>query len=213
MKRILLFSLALLLAGCSLPFFPTQAATPTMEPSPVPTVTLAATGTPVPTATYTPTRTPDPNAGPVTATAIPAETSGSKPETVIIFLTLLGDNGTVGDQIGCGDSLVPVEAAVASYTDPTRAALEALFATGETQLVGFKNGLSLSNLTVSSVTILGKRATVKLSGELLSGGSCDDPRIIEQIKKTVSFHNPGVTEVNVLVNGRKIEELLSLKGK
>lgn len=212
MKRTLSFLSALFLAGCSLPGFLSPQATATVEPTLFPTATLdAATPTRVPTATRT--ATPVAVDGTVTATAIPAETSESRPETVIIFLVLLDDNGAMGDRVGCGDSLVPVEAAVAPYTDATRAALAALLAAGDPQVEGIYNGLVHSNLTVSGVTILGQRATVRLSGELLSGGSCDNPRIIEQIKKTVGFHNPGVTEVSVLVNGRRIEELLSLRGK
>ena len=56
----------------------------------------------------------------------------------------------------------------------------------------------------------GDQVTVNLTGTVMSGGTCDDPRIIEQLKYTAKVA-AGVGSARILVNGSDIEELLSQK--
>lgn len=224
MKRSLPLTLLLLFAlvGCTLPQIPGltgPTATPSLTPSPLATATLPPTWTPVasatPAATWTPSAPTLPAIGGLAllSTPVPAVTDATRTQTVIVFLVKLNDNGASGDRIGCLDSLVPVELAVAPYVDPARAALEALFALRLRDYASLYNGLYLSNLRYLSLSVEGTRAVLRLSGEVLSGGVCDDPRITEQIKRTVRHYNPLVVNVTILVDGRDLSEILSLKGK
>lgn len=53
-------------------------------------------------------------------------------------------------------------------------------------------------------------AIVRLSGTYLLGGVCDDPRFEAQIKETVAQF-PQVKKVQVLINDKPLEEILSEK--
>jgi photosystem II stability/assembly factor-like uncharacterized protein len=129
-----------------------------------------------------------------------------------VYLTLVGDNGQNGDKIGCDDSLVPVEVAVApSGKDQVAVAVDALLGIRARDYEGKYNGLYLSNLQFVKSSATGNRIIVYLSGQVVSGGECDDPRIIGQIRKTVAQF--GFQDITVLVGGRKLEDILSLKGK
>ncbi|MBM3151394.1 MAG: hypothetical protein FJZ96_04195 [Chloroflexi bacterium] len=215
--------LSLLLSACGiLPFGQGATETPTLAPTaivphtPIPAATSQATPTDIalasPTLEATSARMPGLGDAYI-ATPVPAVTDAVNTQTIIIFMVLPGDNGLMGERIGCADSLVPVEVAIPPYIDPIRAALTALFDADIADYPGLFNGLYLSQLAFGSVSLDGTTATVRLTGRLVSGGICDDPRIIAQIKTTVLLQNPLLTEVSVLVDGRILEEILSLQGK
>ena len=220
MNRILpILLIAALLTGCTLPSLPGRAtATPTFTASPLPSPT--ATVTPQATVTRAATFTPFPvgtpalgGLSPLLSTPVPAATDELRTEKVIVFLVKVQDNGVSGPVIGCLDSLVPVEMAVQPFIDPIRAALTALFSIKVRDYVGLFNGLYLSDFTFSSVSIEGTRAVVRLSGQVLSGGVCNDPMIYNQIKQTVLYQNPLLREVTILIGGRDLQDILSLRGK
>jgi len=107
---------------------------------------------------------------------------------------------------------VPVDVDVApSDKDQVQVALEALFGVHVQNFEGKYNGLYLANLQFVKSTVSDKTIVVYLSGQVGSGGECDDPRIIGQIRKTISQF--GFQDITVLVGGRKLEDLLALKGK
>ena len=182
---------------------------PTVAP---PTATTAPAPTAVPpTATSIP-----PTEAPVlpTETAVPP-TATPAPETmtVQVFLIALEDDGQSGRQIGCGDSAVPVQVVVPHTQGVLRAALEALLSIqdryyGES---GLYNALYQSDLRVERVTIEDGEAVVNLSGTLMLGGVCDNPRVEAQLEET-ALQFSTVSRVSVFVNGVPLEGLLSGEG-
>ena len=161
-----------------------------------------AAGSPIPAAT----------SGLPTATLLaPTEAAGAS--SIHIYLIALEDNGQSGDQVGCGDSLIPVEVEIQPTQGVLKAALEALLSVksqyyGES---GLYNALYQSDLQVESVSIDSGKASVYLTGSLKMGGECDTPRIQAQLEKTV-LQFPTVTDAAIFVNGVPLPDVLSLKG-
>ncbi|HLG25211.1 MAG TPA: GerMN domain-containing protein [Candidatus Gracilibacteria bacterium] len=146
------------------------------------------------------------------AKVIPADTAASTSE-IKLFYIALGDEGKSGKKIGCGDSVVAVKKSIAPTAAPLTAALESLLSYkdqtyGET---GLRNFLTSPTLKLESVNFVEGKATVNLSGEFLLGGVCDSPRVEAQLKETV-LQFPTVTEVEIFVDGKKLEDLLSGRG-
>jgi hypothetical protein len=132
---------------------------------------------------------------------------------VDIYLVALGDQGRRGKLIGCDDSLIPVEVSVAPTRAPLRAALEQLFSIEnatweETELY---NALYRSALSLQDVRIENGRAKIRLSGTLRLGGTCDVPRFEEQLSET-ALQFSTVTEVDVWINGKSLDEVLDARG-
>jgi hypothetical protein len=129
---------------------------------------------------------------------------------VNIYLIALEDNGKSGKKIGCGDSVIPVQAQIEPTTAPLRAALEKLFSIksqfyGES---GLYNALYQSNLHVDDAVVANGTATVHLSGSTALGGVCDDPRFGAQITETI-LQFPTVNNAVVFINGQRLEDFLS----
>ena len=131
--------------------------------------------------------------------------------TVKIFLVSLNDNGQTGKKIGCGDSVMGVEKVIGPTPDKITAALNELFAIKDQNYGEYYNALYQSNLKVESATVKNGKATVKLSGKYLLGGTCDDPRFQSQIEETV-LQFPEATDVEVFINGKSLEKIVSGKG-
>lgn len=131
---------------------------------------------------------------------------------VKIYLIAIDDNGTSGKAIGCGDSVIGVDRTVTATAAPLRVAYEQLLSLHDRDYgeSGLMNALYNSNLTIDSVAVANKVATVKLKGTLSSGGTCDDPRIIAQLEQT-ALQFSTVTSVQVYVNNKKIQDALSTK--
>ena len=108
-------------------------------------------------------------------------------ERTRIYLIALEDNGQSGKKVGCGDSVVPVEVAIAPTKAPLRAALEKLLSIKEPYYgqSGLYNALHQSNLRVAEAKILNRQAIVHLAGTQLVSGTCDVPRIVAQLEETV----------------------------
>lgn len=163
---------------------------------------------------------PSPTSPPPTATLVPStstpvpSTATPSQQTVKIFLIALEDNGRTGKQVGCGDSVVPVEITIPPTQDPLRAALEALLSLKDQFYgqSGLYDALYQSNLQVESDSIEGGKAVVHLSGQLLLGGECDNPRVEAQVEETV-LQFPGVSQAEVYVNDQTLQQALSLKGQ
>ncbi len=134
-------------------------------------------------------------------------TSGTTSQ-VKVFLVAVGDEGKTGTKIGCGDSLIAVTKNITPTTQPLSSALKELLAikTRDYGESGLMTALYQSNLTVKEVSILNGKATVKLSGTVASGGVCDDPRIVEQLKATV-MQFPTVKSTEITINDIALDEL------
>jgi Sporulation and spore germination len=230
-RVVLLLTLALLVAGCGTAVFsvdvatPTHAGTPLPVPSPSlpPTDTAAALPTTpieIPTATSLPSPTLAPTAVPslfpaASPTFASNSTSVATPRTftqVKVFLIALEDNGKAGSLVGCGDSVVGVERVIAPTTAPLTAGLRELLSIHDRLYgqSGLYNALYQSDLQVSKVTIVNGAATIRLTGQLLLGGECDDPRVAAQLTNT-ALQFSTVNSVEIFVNDIPLNDVLSGK--
>jgi hypothetical protein len=133
--------------------------------------------------------------------------------TVQIFLIAVGDNGQSGSLVGCGDSAVPVQVQTPPTSQVLQAALVALLSIKDQFYgqSGLYNALYQSDLQVDSITIAAGKASVYLSGTLLLGGECDNPRVQAQLEQTI-LQFPTVTAADIFINGKPLADVLSLKG-
>jgi len=133
---------------------------------------------------------------------------------VNIYLIAVGDNGVSGKKIGCDDSLVPVAVVIPPTLGLIRASLlELLKLKGQMFYgqSGLYNALYLSDLSLESVNLVNGKATIILTGSLVTGGVCDIPRIEAQLKES-ALQFSTVNEVSILINNIPLEEVLSLQG-
>ena len=155
---------------------------------------------------------------PVTATPQLAVTETSfgptqAQQTDEIFLIAVGDYGQSGKLVGCGDSLVPVQLQIPATKGVLKAAMGELLSLKERFYgqSGLYNALYQSNLQVDRVSIDAQgQAQVYLTGKLILGGECDNPRVEEQINQT-ALQFSTVNAVSVFVNDKPLKDTLSLK--
>ena len=220
-NKILLFPVLLLLTACgrfevSIEQMPTLLATVTPQiPTNTATAVISSTEQVNPTTTLViPSVTntfPPPTAVLPTVTAVlPTPTAAQ--QTVKVFLIALEDNGQSGTLVGCGDSAVPVTVTIPRTQGVLRAALEKLLSIkqqfyGES---GLYNALYQSDLQLKSVTIDQGKAIIHLTGTLMLGGVCDNPRVTAQIEQT-ALQFSTVNDVAVFINDTPLEEVLSQK--
>jgi hypothetical protein len=152
------------------------------------------------------TPTPDPSTD---STGSPQATTTSRVNIYVVDLEGGGQGGSA--TIGCGDALAVVRRDITTNGGVLKGALTELFSLksqyyGES---GYYNALYQSNLKVDSAAVdANGKATVKLSGTAKSGGVCDDPRIVEQIKATVKQF-PTVKTMDISINGRSLNTYFS----
>ncbi|MFL4474987.1 hypothetical protein ACIPVK_13400 [Paeniglutamicibacter sp. MACA_103] len=129
-----------------------------------------------------------------------------------IFYVALGDQGQAGPMIGCGDSIVATETGPVIYASQVEASMSDLLENKDTVHgeSGLMNALAGSNLSYVSSSVWGDTVTVELTGDLSSGGICDDPRIIAQLSYTAMVA-AGSGEAKILVDGTDITDKLSQK--
>ncbi len=150
-----------------------------------------------------------------TATSPAAPTSTRAPaqlSEVTIYFVAVGDNGQSGIKVGCGDSLVAVKEPIEPTSGVIRASLNKLFSFKQQNIgqSGLYNALWQSNLTLASARVDDGVATVSLTGIVQMGGECDTPRFKGQIEQTI-LAQPGVKQAVVFLNGKPIDQALSLK--
>ncbi|MAU11888.1 MAG: hypothetical protein CL607_18830 [Anaerolineaceae bacterium] len=140
-----------------------------------------------------------------TPTPLPPE-DGAMFEQTQIYLVALGDEGRSGQQIGCGDSLIPVTVNFEPTPAPLTAALEELFAIESRTYgqSGLYNALYQSDLTVEGIDIVNGEAIIELSGSLQIGGTCDEPRVMAQIEQTALQYST-IDSVSISLNGQPLE--------
>ncbi len=204
MKKLsLLLAVTLLLSACDFSF----STAPTIPaPGPVsPSITLS----PVPT--VIPSLTPSPSTPP--SSASPSPTATIPATSVQIALVDVSPAEPGPNAFGCGDNIVMVEKTNVLKQDALKsasviAALKELFKIKQREYQ-FGDGMLMSALAdsqviVNSVQILNGEATVELEGYFTFGGTCDTPRVKEQIKRTI-MQFPFVKSVTILLNGSEKE--------
>lgn len=203
---------ALLLSGCSLLAISN---TPSAEPGP-PAAQMASSTT-QPTATSLLVTVPTRTAPPDTPSALPTEAQPASaatptPQMVLIFLIGVDDNGASGMKVGCGDSAIGVQAPIAPTEGVLKAALAKLLSIKDRNYgeSGLYNALYQSDLQVKSVNLKEGKATIYLTGSLLLGGECDNPRVQAQLEQT-ALQFSTVKTVDIYINDKALQEMLSLK--
>lgn len=114
--------------------------------------------------------------------------------------------------VGCGDSLVATTTAPVRFTDQVGPSIRTLLA-NKSRAVGMSglvNVLYQSNLTYLGGELDGSTITIYLSGQFMLSGVCDIPRAKAQLEFTAMAAS-GATSAQVFVNGRPIDDVLSLK--
>jgi hypothetical protein len=148
---------------------------------------------------------------PTILSAIPIEIPGdpTKEPPAKIYLIALEDNGKSGPVVGCGDSLVEVMTQAAE----AKSALQLLLQNhnqwyGES---GLYNPLYQSKLILTRFETANGGIEVNLTGNLLLGGVCDNPRVNDQLKATIRQSTSETPPVTIRINGTLLEDLLSQK--
>ncbi|OGJ50832.1 hypothetical protein A2335_00025, partial [Candidatus Peregrinibacteria bacterium RIFOXYB2_FULL_32_7] len=134
-----------------------------------------------------------------------------------LYFIALEDKGVKGEKIGCDDSLVPIKTQI-NKSDRKEIeivyTLEKLFSKTDNsyQSQGLYNSLSNFNTKIENVIIEEDNVTVSLVGEYSISGACEIPRIENQLKKTIMQFSQ-FKDVIILINGKKMEDVFSLKGE
>lgn len=195
---IVTICLVLILAGVgTFSYFYYKNRSTKITPTSSPTVTLKVS----PSSTQSPTKSP---------VASPSPTGTT---TVKIFMIAMDDNGASGKLIGCGDSAVAVEREVPATQTVLKAAMEQLISIKDASYgsSGLSNPLSQSSLNFVSASIDNSKATVKFTGNLVLPGECGDARIQAQFEET-ALQFPTVQNVDILINGTNLHDLISQEG-
>ncbi|KAA0976067.1 hypothetical protein FQ154_12215 [Paeniglutamicibacter gangotriensis] len=186
------------------------------EPAQAPSTTeTLSTGSPP--VSQTPQPTSAPPASSASGLSAPAQPStgtnaASTTSPLTIFYVAVDDQGKSGPLVGCGDSIVATETGPVIYASQVEASMSTLLEDKDAEhgQSGLVNTLSASELTYVSASVAGDTVTVELSGEILSGGTCDDPRIIAQLTHTAMVA-AGTVEAVILINGVDVNKYLSQK--
>lgn len=207
---VLWLAALIVLTGCFGPLVPA----PTSS-SAAPTTTAGPNATPTTTASSTPTTAAPPSSAAASPTATEQPTTPAFPEQVApltIYYVAVGDNGVSGPAIGCGDSLVATTTAPVRFTDQVAPSIGTLLANKSRDVgqSGLVNVLYRSNLSYAGGELTGSTITIRLSGQFMLAGVCDIPRAKAQLEYTAMAAS-GATSAQVFINGRPIDEVLSLK--
>jgi len=135
-------------------------------------------------------------------------------KNVKIYFIGIEDNGESGKKVGATDSVIPVTIDIEPTKAPLKAALSRLLAIDEQMYgqSGFYHSLYQSDLEIQSIVIKEGEATIKLTGNLKLGGALDNPRVKAQIEET-ALQFDSVKKVSIFINGKEIDDVLSLKGE
>lgn len=156
-------------------------------------------------ATPTPTPTPSSNNQPSAS-----QTPSPVRQDVELFLVALNDT-TSGPEIGCGDSLVGVVKNITT-TQPLTESIKQLLAIKDERYgqSGLYNALWQSDLQLQSASIENGKASVALTGQLKLSGTCDSPRVKEQLTATITQFD-SVNSAEVTINGQSLDQALSTR--
>jgi len=124
-----------------------------------------------------------------------------------IYLIALDASKHQGKVIGCNDLLVAIEKDVNVEKSPLESAITELLNTKDTEEL--KNYVKGIQLMLFQVTMAGGVADVYLNGELTINGTCDIPRIREQLNETAKQFTD-LNKVNFYLNAKPLESYLDV---
>jgi hypothetical protein len=147
----------------------------------------------------------------VTRPTIPVQavTAQTAPATTRMYLIALEDGGKSGPAIGCGDSLVAVDLPVNDLKLAVRQLLD-----NRARLYGqsgLYNALYQSDLQLNSIERTNEGISANLTGKLVLGGECDNPRVKAQLEATLRQSTDTRIPVTIRVNRDLLDDLLSGK--
>ncbi|MEI8132634.1 MAG: hypothetical protein WCG34_09380 [Leptolinea sp.] len=142
-------------------------------------------------------------------TVKPSESPTPSGFTANIYLIALEDNGKSGPVVGCGDSLI----AVKTQVKDARAVLQLLLENHNQRYgqSGLYNALHQSDLKIDRFETNDGNIEVDLTGHLVLGGVCDNPRVSDQLEATIRQSTTDNPPVFIRINGIQLEDLLSQK--
>lgn len=142
------------------------------------------------------------------ASVTPTPTINPVSQELQLFMVAL-EAGSGDNSFGCGDRLESVKRTLTTAS-PLRDILTELldYPNQYYGQSGLYNALHASDLKVQSVNIVNGRADIQLTGTLVQQGTCDAPRIQEQLKAT-ALQFDTVTSTNITVNGQALDQALS----
>lgn len=129
-----------------------------------------------------------------------------------VFLVNTDPSATGGDMIWCGDHMVSLDYDMSASQDPVYDTLAELLTIDPNDYAasGYYNSLENAQLTVNSLSINNGVAEVYLNGTLSLGGECDNPRVIEQLQRTL-LQFPNITSADIYINSTPLQQFLSLQ--
>lgn len=133
----------------------------------------------------------------------------SEQEIKIYFVALEGSSHE-GKIFGCNDKLVELTKTVTAEKTPLESAIVELLAAKDTEEL--KNYVKGFQLMLFQVTIAGGVGDVYLNGELAINGTCDIPRIREQLYGTAKQFTD-LKRVNFYINSQPLEKYLNVAGQ
>lgn len=149
------------------------------------------------------------------ATPSSMPTPNPNPENVTFYLVSLENLATVKETFGCGDSLVAVSGDYNTESESLlKDALTKLLNTEQTTTINYQqlyNSLGQSELSIERIEDDGVAVSVYLTGQISLGGVCDNPRLEQQLISSIKA-NTSTPQVNIFINDKPIQEVLSLKG-
>lgn len=136
-----------------------------------------------------------------------SQQSGPKTQSEVkVFYISLGNVANSSTLVGCNDGLVEQRVLVEGLNNDIHEAYKRQLALGNATEPGLYNALTRSTLKVESIRIENRTAYVELSGQLVSGDSCDKARIRSQLEWPALQFDDVDTAV-VRLNGYLLEEL------
>lgn len=129
-----------------------------------------------------------------------------------LYYVAINDNGKFGDRFGCDDSIIPVLTDNVTTDDRLTEALTRLLADESQRVEGTElyNALYQADLTLVRAEVEDNVAVVELRGDLNLRGTCDTPRVEEQLERT-ALAASGANDVRITLNDEPLAEALSLQ--
>jgi len=146
----------------------------------------------------------------IALSACSSKKESSAEQEIKIYFVALGESNQQGKIIGCNDKLVEVTKSLKVEKSPLESAITELLASTDSDEV--RNYVKGFQLMLFQVTIAGGVGDVYLNGELTINGTCDIPRIREQLYETAKQFTD-LKKVNFYINTQPLEKYLDIAGQ